>query len=139
MLGRAQRASETPVPTVPCPFHIPVKGTKGPKGHTFRQGALDRGDDMTSACPRCGFIESELEAAIRRLRDTADLLGIDVRGKIREVNAARLLGRKSAETLRDWRKALCPEDAPIYFYRDGKGNVSYVLEDLAAFEIGLKK
>lgn len=93
---------------------------------------------MSNACPRCGFSESKIEKAIRRLRERADVLGIDVRSKIREANAARLVD-KSPETLRDWRKGLGPDEAPIRYIRDGKGNVSYLLEDLAAFEIGIKK
>lgn len=91
-----------------------------------------------SACPQCGYVESGLEAAQRVLRERAELLGVNVQGKIREANASRLLD-KSSETLRDYRKNLEPEVAPIRYYRDGKGNVYYFLEDLAAFSIGHKK
>lgn len=101
---------------------------------------------MSAVCPACrraldsgpDYLPPEQEAAIVRLRERGRMLGIETGGKIREGNAGQLL-EKSGETLRDWRKDLSPDEAPLRYYRDGKGNVYYLLEDLAAFDIGLKK
>ncbi|WP_425408092.1 hypothetical protein [Hyphococcus sp.] len=90
---------------------------------------------MTNPCPQCGFVDDPLQSEIARICDRFNVRPSD---RVRESLAAEIVG-KSLETLRGYRKGLHPDEAQIFFRRDAKGGIWYHTEDLAAFNIGLKK
>lgn len=105
-----------------------------------RAASGKRGRSVTTPCPRCGGsgeAPDPLAREIERLRVHARALNIWSDGRIREGAAAELLGLRP-ETLRDYRKSLSPDEAPIRYMRDGRRGVWYRLDDLAAFTIGIK-
>lgn len=93
---------------------------------------------MTIPCRGCPFVDDPLAEKVRRLHQVGRELNIVTQLPLREGDAARLIGR-SGETLRDWRKGLSPDEAPLRYRKDPRGGVRYSIEDVAAFLIAATK
>ena len=83
-------------------------------------------------CPHCGGTVSAPDDDVAALRAAVREMGGTILpgDRVREDVAARLVGRKT-RSVRGWRNGLAPDEAPLRFRKDGRGRITYRLEDIA--------